>query len=313
MLINEIFALPIGLNKVTSIDGIPLYGSKGLNEKFIEAISNSKRGKLIFPTVERMVNQKEIIPCFADSGILTHFRRRISHDTSGGLLRILRIIVGAKDPIDHPLDYVLAFYDFSSGKIIVLISNHITEKFSITASDSSISLCLTHEMMHMFAHQNPSKFLSLFKEELNSYYSNYFKTIFNLKDKKTLKNTIEEIYKYLFLKTELGSIVSLSGILKQLNKLKEYSTLDENDFSTMCVDYIKVIRLIMNSDMTKFISSAKEYKYIITPLYNSYRYSFGKVPSKGCAQEIIYPSEVICGYSDIKLDSKIKSVLNSLN
>jgi hypothetical protein len=78
------------------------------------------------------------------------------------------------------------------------------------------------------------------------------------------------------------------------------------------MDYIKVIRILLNNDMTKFISLAKEYKYLINPLYNSYKDSFGRIPNKGCTQEIIYPSEVICGYSDIKIDSKIKNALNSL-
>jgi hypothetical protein len=311
MNVNEIFALPINLHQVAITDGIPLYGSKSLNDKFLDAINNSKRGKLIFGTVKIMVKQGRIIPCFADSGILRHFRRRISHDTSGGLLRLLRIIV-AKKPIDHPLDYVLAFLDFSTKKIIVLISNHITEKFSILVSDSYISLSLTHEMMHMFAHQNPSKFLSLFKEELNSYYLNYFTKIFNLKDEKSVENVIEEIYKYLLLKCEIGDVVSLSNILIYIEKLKPYSNLKKDEFDKVCMDYIKVIRILLNNDMTKFISLAKEYKYLINPLYNSYKDSFGRIPNKGCTQEIIYPSEVICGYSDIKIDSKIKNALNSL-
>lgn len=312
--INEIFALPIGLQKVIIVSGIPLYGSKNLNIKFLNSINNSKRGKLIYNSVEKMVNEKKVIPCFADSGIINFFRRRISKNTSGGLLRILKIIIGAGKPIDHPLDYVLAFYDFNSGKIIVLISNHITEKFSVNISDDSISLSLTHELMHMFAHQNPSKFLSLFKDELNSYYTNYFKIIFKLKDEKSIENDIESIYSNLFLKCELPTIVSISTMLTKLKELKKYSVLNEDKFNEICIDYIKLSKVILEGDLQKFIKETKEkYKYLVIPLYKSYKLSFGRSPIKGCGQELIYPSEVICGYSDIKISSKIREAIKSLS
>ncbi len=311
--LTELFALPIGLEKVVTFGNISLYGSKGLNEKFIEAISKTKRGKLIIGTVKKMVDEKQIIPCFADSGILSYFKRRISHDTSGGLLRIVRIIIGAKKPIGHPLDYVLAFYDFNSGKIIILISNHITDTFSVIAVDNSITLSLTHEMMHMYAHQYPYKFLSLFKDDLNSYYSNYFTTIFKLKKEKTLENVIEEIYKFLFLKVEIADNITLTGISNNLNKLKDYSTLDKNEFNTVKKDYVNSVRIMSQYEISQFIALAKEkYKYLIVPLYQSYKDVFGKNPLKGCYQEMMYPSEVICGYSDIKMSPKIRIGLKSL-
>jgi predicted RNA-binding protein YlxR (DUF448 family) len=39
--------------------------------------------------------------------------------------------------------------------------------------------------------------------------------------------------------------------------------------------------------------------------------TFDKVPMKGCLQELIFPSEVICGSSDIKIYSKVKNALKS--
>jgi len=312
--IQELFALPIGLKLVVTVDEIPLYGSQTLNDKFIQAIKVSKRGKIFSKEVTEMINTGMIIPCFADSGILSYFRRRISKDTSGGLLRILRILVAGKNPINHPLDHILAFYDFKLNKIIILVSNHITEKFSNTASDNSIALSLSHEMMHMYAHQNPYKFLSLFKEELNSYYLSYFTTIFKLNDDKMIENSIEPIYKYLFLKCELSSSVSLSNVLQELYKLEKFSSLDKNKFKDVAIDYIKVVRLLLQNDMTKFIGLSKsKYKYLIVPLYKSYKEAFGKIPVKGAAQELIYPSEVICGYSDIRLDSKVRTALQSIS
>ena len=312
--LNELFALPIGLTPIITVGEISLYGSQGLNDKLIYSISKSKRGKIFKSSITKMINTGTIIPCFADNNILTYFRRKISYDTSGGLLRILRIIVAGKKPIHHPLDYVLAFYDFNTNKIVLMISNHINEVFSSTASDDNIALTLTHEMMHMFAHQNPNKFLSVFKDELNSYYLSYFKTIFKLKDDKTIEKHIEQVYRFLFLKGEMAtSVVSLSSLLNTLLKLEKFSTLSKDEFKKVCLDYIKITRLLLQNDMVKLISLARtKFKYIVVPLYDSYKVSFGRLPIKGCMQELIYPSEVICGMTDIRLDSKIKNSLKLL-
>jgi hypothetical protein len=313
-IINELFALPIGLKPVATVGNIPLYGSQTLNDKLIQSIKISKRGKIFQKSIINMINSGVIIPCFADAGILSQFRRKISNDTSGGLLRILRIVVAGKKPIHHPLDYVLAFYDFDSDKIVIMISNHINEVFSATASDDNIALSLTHEMMHMFSHQNPNRFLSLFKEELNGYYSVYFKEIFKLKDDKLLENHIEQLYRFLFLKGEMAtSSVSLTELLHSLEKLEKFSTLNKDEFKNVCMDYMKLTKLLYQGDNIKLISlSRTTFKYLVTPLYNSYKINFNRYPIKGCLQELIFPSEVICGLTDIKISSKIKDALKSI-
>ena len=58
--IDEIFVLPINLKNVITIDGIPLYGSEELNKKFIESVRNTKKGKIIFKSIEKLVNNKTI-------------------------------------------------------------------------------------------------------------------------------------------------------------------------------------------------------------------------------------------------------------
>ena len=313
-IIKELFALPIGLQQVYELDGMTFYGSQTLNDKFIQAIKLSKRGKII-KSIETLVRSGVIIPCFADAGILTYLKRRVSKDTSGGLLRILRIIVSGKKPLEHPLDNCFAFYDFSNNKILILISNHITEKFSMTVSNESLAIALTHEMMHMYAHRNPNKFLSFFKDELYIYYKNYFTEIFKLKDNKELENIIESIYKYLFLKIEMSpsGIISLFGIWKQLQKLKPYSELNENEFKIRSIEYVRLVRIFSVNDMSAVVQIIRvKYVHVVKPLYIAYAQSFGKIPPKGCLQELISPSEVICGYLDSKVTSKTKNAIQSL-
>lgn len=310
--IHELFALPIGMEEVASVSGFPLYSSKTIREKFNESLQNSRRGKAISKSVYMMVATGKIIPCYAESGILSYLKKRIQEDTSGGLMRVIRKIFLGKKPSENPLDYVLAFYDFNINKIIVLISNHISEKFSLTASDLAIAISLSHEMMHMYAHENPQKFLSVFSDELTNYYQTYFTDVFKLKKNKELEPVIESIYRYFFLKCEIGGSSALAAIVNQLNKLKEFSTLEEDEFRTVIKEYSKVVKLLLSNDMQKFVVLAEQYQNIINPLYHAYKNTFGKIPVKGCAQEMIFPSEVICGYSDIKVDSKIKTALQSL-
>lgn len=310
--IHELFALPIGMEEVASVSGFPLYSSKTIREKFNESLQNSRRGKAISKSVYMMVATGKIIPCYAESGILSYLKKRIQEDTSGGLMRIIRKIFLGKKPSENPLDYVLAFYDFNINKIIVLISNHISEKFSMTASDLAIAISLSHEMMHMYAHENPQKFLSVFRDELTDYYKTYFTNIFKLKKRKELDPIIESIYRYFFLKCEIGGSSALAAIVNQLNKLQEFSTLNEDEFKNVIKEYSKVVKLLLSNDMKKFIILADQYQHLINPLYHTYSEVFGKIPVKGCAQEMIFPSEVICGYSDIKIDSKIKTALQSL-
>jgi len=307
--IQELFAVPVGLHPVVSINGTPLYGSYSLNKKFIESLKTSKRGKMVSKTIERMVNTGQIIPCFAEKGIMSYFKSRLAKNTSGGLLRVLRKIVIGKNSGDNALDYILAFYDFDKNAVIILINNNIEKDFSMTASDNAIAISLLHEMMHMFAHQNPYKFLDMFEDDLNSYYKAYFTKIFKLEYDKNLKNTIEEIYRYLFLKVEMehGSDTSI------LNKLEPFSNLNKDEFKKVLNDYDTISKIAITNDVDKFITlEKKEYKSLIAPLYTSYKTAFGKLPIKGCSQEMVYPSEVICGYTDIKPDSNIINALQSL-
>lgn len=309
----ELFALPIGLQKVMTIDGIPLYGSKTLNDKLIKSVINSENGKVMEDFIEDLVKKEIIIPCFADSNIIKYFRRKISNDKSSGLIRLLKVFSFGKT-ISHPLDFVLAFYHPDENKVVIMINNNMDKGLSSTMSDESISLALIHELVHMYSHYNPNEFISLFKDELNLYYSNLFNEIFKVKDKKIPEKVVNSVYNYLFFECERTSKVSSKGIYKQLQNIKPYSSLDNKEFQKVSMDYLTVVRLYLTSEtMEKFFQSVKtDYKHILLPVFKAYKKSFGRIPEKGCAYEIIYPSEVIAGLADIKRTPKIKQAIKSL-
>lgn len=316
--IQELFALPVGLKPVTRVNDITLYGSQTLNDKFIQAISSSRKIKKISPEIKKLVDRQIIIPCFADPGIISYFRRRISQDSSGGLMRILKLAVFATQPINNPLDHVLAFYSFSQNHIIVLISNHIQsdKAFRVEVVDSAIALSLVHEMMHMYAHMQPNKFIALFKDELISYYSNVFTKIFKLNSDKNKEKVIEEYLKFMFFQVEMKTpiaVMPIPEILKILNKFKQFSNLSSSKFEEVKTDYVKLTRMLFNEDLQQIIGLLKKkYKYIVLPLYDAYREVFGKSSLKGCTQEVYFPSEVICGYTEVRFDSKVIEALKSI-
>lgn len=319
--INELFALPIGMHEVAKYGGVPLYGSTVLNQRFIEAMKTNKRTKDIGKTIEKMVLEKKIVPCFADPGLISYFRRKISNNTSGGLMRILKLIVFAPNPISNPFDYVLAFYDFESKNITVLISNHLLsgKLFETEAADLAIAQSLTHEIMHMYAHVKPSTYLSTFKDELTLYYSTYFTKVFKLKPDKKKDIIVEEFYKYLFIQYEMKSIninsLNIDKLMNILSKFEKYSKMNKDDFHNVLTDFIKLTRLLNNNhnNLPEIIPLLKgKFKYLVKPLFTSYRAAFGKIPNKGCTQEAYYPSEVTCGFSDINFNSKVKSAINSI-
>jgi hypothetical protein len=314
--INELFALPVGLKQVANVDGFPLYGSQTLRDKFIQAISDSPRTKDLSESIKKLVDTNVIIPCFADPGLLSYFRRRIAKDTSGGLVRILKFVLFTPDL--SQLDYVLAFYHYRENKIFVLISNHIESKnlFKIEVADDAIATSLTHEIMHMFAHTQPNKFISLFEDELTAYYSDYFTRIFKLNDDKKIENVVQQFYKFMFFEVEMKMVtittLPIPNMLKILKKFQLFSNLNKDEFNSVLQDFIHMSRLLFENDLLRVIGMLrKRFKYLVKPFYMSYKKNFGKIPDKGCTQELYYPSEVICGLSDIKLSKKIKNSIKS--
>lgn len=311
-MIHELFALPTGLKQVTSINGIPLYGNQILNDKFIEAIQSTEKGNSVLKTVENLMEQQKIKPCFADSGLISYFGNRLFKNTSSGLLRILRSIFTGSFKI-HPLDFCLGLFDSKSDVIVILISNHIPRKFSLTASNDSLTDCLLHELMHMYTKKNPVKASKRFEEELIKYYKNYFQIIFQLKleNEEKINSIVKEYYQYLF-STETSRVISFLTIYKILEKFREHTKMLSYTFDSVRGQLIQLTRLASIHDLQSILAAKAKFKYLVIPLYDSYKISFGKTPLKGCLQELSLPAEVICGYTDVDFSPKCKTSIESL-
>ena len=226
---------------------------------------------------------------------------------------ILKYVLFAKKPIPHPFDMIFGFYYFDINKIVVLISNHITEIFSPIASDNSIADVTLHELMHMYAHIKPNKYISFFRDELVLFYKTYFIKIFELRDEEDIDEYVHDFVKFLFLKVEMSESPSVMNIMKQLKTLRKFSKLKKDKFDEVVLDYGKLAKLFMINEPSQFYTKiTPANRYILVSLYSSYKDIYGKIPDKGCVEELIHPSEVTCGITDIRVDSKIKKAINDL-
>lgn len=292
--IQEIFALPVGLRHVANVDGIPLYSSKSLKIKYVEAMAKVKTTKPVASSLFKLVEKGEIIPCWLSKGV---FR-----------LTAFKVFAPAG------IKAIKGFFYPPSGKVYLLIDNNMVLGFS---SNKFLATLTLHEGMHMFAKKHPSKFLSLFGDDLTKFYSSLFDKVFQLEGKKVKE--IDSIIKFLFKRME-GTIAKVSNpnpLLVQyyniLEKtLRPYSSLDDNDFKKILTAYI-VISKIYLKDIDMFLKVQNKFAMILSPMYEVYKRQFkAKRTGTICIQELFYPSEVIAVLSEVRPSSKVHQAFRSI-
>lgn len=282
--LQEVFAPPIGLKEVVKLDGLSLYGSDKLNEKFIVALSKSGRTKDLVDKFEILVKNKDIIPCFYGKGF-THF-----------ILWRIFAPLGERS--------VMGFYDpVFTNKVYLLISNN-SNIFGFTSNDTLATLTI-HEMCHKFAHDSPSLFLSRFRPELTKFYKYYWCEVFQVKEDNLADSVVYELILSLFKKCEAGShddkvlFENFKTFTKELTSVvAKLSTLNDEEFVEVGVKYVQCISIFMRN-LNDFINVIPRYRQVLAPLYNSYKYALGSKNLQTVAiQELIYPSEVVAVYSE---------------
>lgn len=276
--LQELFSLPVGLELVTTISGMKLYSSENLKKAFLLAFEKEGRGKPVANDVKKLVDNGVVTPVYLSKGLL----KFISH----------RIFGGANKTIQ-------GFYHMEIQKIYILIDNNINI-FGTGSSDFLISTTM-HECMHLLAGTKNSAFLSIFMPILLDYYNEALKLIFNTDDikpaaiKKILNFTVKfEAAK----KKEINSALTNYYKLLETN-IKPFSKMDEHLFRKMLTDYIVCLKLLV-TDFNVFVRQARNYIPILSALNKAYYEAFGKRNTYTTAiQELIWPSEVACVYSEI--------------
>ena len=277
--LDELFAPPIGLKEVENLYGFKLYGSDRLNKSFLNAVRKSGRGNPIFPQIKALVEKKKIMPVFQVNGIKKFF----AHKMFG-------------NPEDKA---ILGFYHMGAKKVYIMIDNNISS-LAHAKNDEIVSTTI-HECQHLFADMNRTKFMSIYKDETNRYYTSAFSRIFDLNTipRKEIDNIIK------FISTFEGEAMNrisakLGAYKKVLNPLHKYSNLSKEEFDRRVGQMLLVIG-IFTKHFNVFLKIYREYLQIFGPLERAYRDAFGKRNIYTTPyQELISVSEVICVFSEIR-------------
>ena len=265
--LTELFVLPIGLKKIDSIDGIKLYTSDNLKEKYLQIIQteNSELEK----EINSLVNKNVIIPCFMNRGLL----RFIGYKLSGY----------------SPNKYISAFIE--KKKIYILIDNNVN--ILSKTNDLELTKTTVHECVHYVSQESPNSFLNIFNDELNSFYSELYFEMFRL------SNKIDslEIVKFIFNNFELEERRDLSQKFIELyrilqNTFREKSLLDSIEFEKILTEYISTARIFILSPEA-FMKIYKTKINILRKIAISYKKAFGLKIVNVPGQELVYPSEPI--------------------
>ncbi len=292
--LQELFALPINVQEVASIDGVPLYSNDKLKKKYLNSLSKNNGTKAVINDFERLVNDGAIVPCWLNKGLKSLIFYKIFAPLS--------------------VKGICGFYHPEINQFFILIDNNITLGF---ASDTILSRITLHESMHMFAHKNPKGFLNIFEKDLEKWYFHFFIQIFDLNVDKLPKdfNTFK-LVEFIFNNVEKKMNVSGSVFSKYEKMVKElchpYTRLSDRDFEFVLKDLV-TLPLIYYNSMDSFIQLINRYRHIIGSMYEAYNHAFGiKSLSTLCIQELLYPSEIICILAESNPTSRVHRAIKTL-
>ncbi len=297
--LNELFAPPSSESNVAVIvDGQKMYTSKELKIKFIKALMKNTKGKKVAKSFMNLVKNNKVIPCWYDKGLLSFLKRKI-HD---------KIYEPDRGSIERGN---FAFYSPTADVIIIFlqessvfgyINNHWLTKLTI------------HEVLHMVSKKLGNRFLSLFKDELDTYYTELFTSIFYLDKNSKVKDEVRNIYSFIHKKIELpikasgSTFVDYRGMI--LERLKPHSNLADDIFYERVSAFFNVIKFFLRDEQL-YINNMKNYRDIVNPLYMSYK-KIAESPKTMCIQELLAPSEVIGIMSEFVDSSKVIKAIKML-
>ncbi len=287
--LNEIFALPIGLKTVVKVGGVEHFGSDSLNKSFIEAMKESQSSKKVYDVVEKLVNNKTITPVFSNKGMIGYLKKKLfqqeEYETALGV-----------------------FYD-NDKKIYIFIDNNVN--YVLYVNNDHLAQLTIHEMIHLYSSLNKNKFTNVFEAELLKYYNALFELIFRINSKASKE--VKKIFNFMFSEIERsGKGIPLKKLYNNLLNLKKYSNLDKKRIEQKANDYVETVYHYYSDNLEKIYAETDLINIYKSTIF-AYKKAFGFYPTnKGCLQELVFPSEVICAISTYNPGDKIYSALREL-
>lgn len=275
--VNELFAIPTGLEPVV-LSGVKFFTSDNLKNSFKIAFSKSSKGNHIVPEIEKLIDSNIVIPCFKSKNILSFLKNKIFNDNK----------------------YIVAYYDIDAKRVVVIIDNNIS--IFGTASNNELASTTMHECMHLATGRNLSKFMSIFLPYLVSYYSEFFKDYFSLKN--VDKKKILDIIKYLVNFERKGpryANTKLNEYYKLIYELfKDDTEYNDQQFQSLLTNMIVALKLFI-VNMNALVKNAQNFSMIFTSLNRAYFNAFGEKNNYTTPiQELSGLSEVACVLAEMK-------------
>lgn len=273
--VEEKFIIPAGLSVVDDIFGQKLYSSSKLQRHFLSAIFKQKNLRPVIRSVEKLVTDGKIIPCYASKNVL----KLIAHKFFS-------------DPMQKS---VLGFFYSTNNKIYCMLDNNTT--FFVWVSNKALSSLTIHELMHYCAWNSKSAFIQTHRKSFQKYFYLFYKQYFEVD---VSEKQIDKIVDFIFRKFEFSLKTSTSFLVKYANMLDKTlkSNIPDNiRREKLIVKLLAVVKMyLMNPN--KFISMVQTGgstpRKVVIALLNSYR-AFGiRSPNTLAIQELIFPSEIIC-------------------
>ena len=132
--------------QVGDIDGDKIYTDEEVKQKFIDIISNQDTLKPVLKKISTMIEIDHIIPVYVKFGLLEKIRNFFFANS--------RKFATSK--------HVMAFYDPSQKRIVMLIEN--IQNGEYWNKQEALSLVLLHEFQHMMSYQIPNRFMSIHRK-----------------------------------------------------------------------------------------------------------------------------------------------------
>lgn len=264
--INEVFAAPVVLHSIGNLNGMNLYTSDKLKDKFLEGFNNSSLSSYM-PNLKELIDKETMNPCFGTKSLFEYFI--IRNLLRGGMI-------------------TLAFYSPKLNKIYFLMDNNATALGRIP--DEEIGNTTIHEFMHYVAENESTFFIKTFAYELGLYYSTVFNLMFEAKC--TTKDGYA-IAKFLFDKGEKKATLTFKEIKDMLYKyIKPTSKYTDKEFENVTNHYLNAVYLYLENDYRCLM---RPYSFFHACFWQGFKKAFNvNVGTKICYQEAFIPSEVIC-------------------
>lgn len=291
--LQELKAIPHNAKPRVKVGNTTFYGSKELDEKFIDAVRSQPITNPVWKKLAELIESGVVNPCFLSQGIFSFLVNKIFSpgDDQG----------------------TLGFFSPKTKKIYIVVDNWAG--ILGNAPDEGISRTLLHECIHLFADSNHNDFLSMFKDDLARFYGEMLTRYFRV-SKYDLKE-MQDLTKFIFNEYEISTkdTFSFKEYWERIEKLfMKKSSFRSSDFDYSMRVYFTMIKFLFTNigALRQYYTSTFRDLYIA--MYRGYQSSLNISPNGTLlVQELVYPSEIICVIASHGTKGQLSKLYTAIN